>query len=108
MLKETVRIYRWTAVLVGLVGVIIMLILASVRPDAAAWLLGGAAVMALFALGSGLWLWLGPWLLLRLGQSARGAWGMRVAGLALAATSAWGLWMGLVHDQAPWCVVPAP
>ena len=69
---------------------------------------GGAAVMALFALGSGLWLWLGPWLLLRLGQSARGAWGMRVAGLALAATSAWGLWMGLVHDQAPWCVVPAP
>lgn len=69
---------------------------------------GGVAVMALFALGSGLWLWLGPWLLLRLGQSARGAWGMRVAGLALAATSAWGLWMGLVHDQAPWCVVPAP
>ena len=69
---------------------------------------GGAAVMALFALGSGLWLWLGPWLLLRLGQSGRGAWGMRVAGLALAATSAWGLWMGLVHDQAPWCVVPTP
>ena len=69
---------------------------------------GGAAVMALFALGSGLWLGLGPWLLLRLGRSGRGAWSMRVAGLALAATSAWGLWMGLVHDQAPWCVVPTP
>ena len=68
---------------------------------------GGAAVMALFALGSGLTLWLGPWLLLRLGRSGRGAWGMRLAGLARAATSAWGLWMGLVHDQAPWCLVPA-
>ena len=67
---------------------------------------GGVAVMALFALGSSVWLWLGPWLLLRLGQNGRGAWGMRVAGLALALTSAWGLWMGLVHDQAPWCVVP--
>lgn len=68
---------------------------------------GGAAVMALFALGSGLTLWLGPWLLLRLGRSGRGAWGMRLAGLALLLTSAWGLWMGLMHDQAPWCVVPA-
>ena len=68
---------------------------------------GGAAVMALFALGSGLTLWLGPWLLLRLGRSGRGAWGMRLAGLALRLTLAWGLWMGLMHDQAPWCVVPA-
>ena len=68
---------------------------------------GGAAVMALFALGSGLTLWLGPWLLLRLGRSGRGAWGMRLAGLALLLTSAWGLWMGLMHYQAPWCVVPA-
>lgn len=68
---------------------------------------GGAAVMALFALGSGLTLWLGPWLLLRLGRSGRGAWGMRLAGLALLLTSAWGLWMGLMHDQAPWCGVPA-
>jgi len=68
---------------------------------------GGAAVMALFALGSGLTLWLGPWLLLRLGRSGHGAWGMRLAGLALLLTSAWGLWMGLMHDQAPWCGVPA-
>ncbi|HMN21943.1 MAG TPA: sulfite exporter TauE/SafE family protein [Ottowia sp.] len=67
---------------------------------------GGALVMAAFAAGSGAVLWLGPWLLLRLGRSSSGAWGMRLAGLALALTSGWGLWMGLVHDQAPWCVVP--
>lgn len=67
---------------------------------------GGAAVMAAFALGSGAVLWLGPWLLLRLGQGGRGAWGMRIAGLALLLTSGWALWMGLAHDQAPWCVVP--
>ena len=63
-------------------------------------------VMALFALGSGVSLWAGQWLLLRLWQHVRGAWSMRVAGLALMLTSAWGLYMGLVHDQAPWCVVP--
>ncbi|MBK8666190.1 MAG: sulfite exporter TauE/SafE family protein [Burkholderiales bacterium] len=67
---------------------------------------GGALVMALFALGSGVSLWLGPWLLLRLGRSGRDAWGMRIAGLALLLTAAWGLWMGLAHDQAPWCVTP--
>ena len=67
----------------------------------------GAAVMALFALGSGISLWAGPWLLLRLGANRRGAWGMRLAGLALMLTAGWGLWMGLVHEQAPWCVVPA-
>ena len=27
-------------------------------------------------------------------------------GLALVATSGWALWMGLVHDQAPWCINP--
>ena len=68
---------------------------------------GGAAVMALFALGSGAVLWLAPWLLRRLGRGGSGSWGMRIAGLALLLTSAWGLWMGLMHDQAPWCVVPA-
>jgi len=30
--------------------------------------------------------------------------GVRLAGLGLAASSAWGLWMGLVEQQAPWCV----
>lgn len=68
--------------------------------------LSGAAVMALFALGSSVSLWAGPWLLLRLGNLGDGRWGMRLAGLALAGLSAWALWMGLVHDQAPWCVTP--
>lgn len=67
---------------------------------------GGAMVMAVFALGSGVTLWAGPWLLLRLGARGRGALGLRLAGLALLLTSGWGLWMGLVHEQAPWCVVP--
>ena len=68
--------------------------------------LDGAATMVLFALGSGASLWLGPWLWLRMQSLGDGAWGMRLAGLALMATSGWALWMGLVHDQAPWCIVP--
>lgn len=68
--------------------------------------LEGAATMALFALGSSISLWAGPWLFLRLQSLGDGAWGMRVAGFALAAVSSWALWMGLVHDQAPWCVTP--
>ncbi|MBM3387575.1 MAG: sulfite exporter TauE/SafE family protein [Betaproteobacteria bacterium] len=67
----------------------------------------GAMTMALFALGSSVSLWAGPWLWLRLQSLGDGAWGMRLAGLALMGVSAWGLWMGLVHDQAPWCVAPA-
>ncbi len=67
----------------------------------------GALTMALFALGSSVSLWAGPWLWLRLQTLGDGAWGMRLAGLTLLAVSAWGLWMGLVHDQAPWCVTPA-
>ena len=67
----------------------------------------GALTMTLFALGSSVSLWAGPWLWLRLQTLGDGAWGMRLAGLALFAVSAWGLWMGLVHDQAPWCVTPA-
>lgn len=67
----------------------------------------GAAVMALFALGTSLSLLAGPWLLLKLnamgGNAANGSWGVRLAGLALSASSAWGLYMGLVHDTAPWC-----
>ncbi len=69
-------------------------------------MLEGAGVMALFAVGSSLSLWAGPWLLLRLQHLGDGAWGVRLAGLALVATSSWALWMGLVHDQAPWCVQP--
>lgn len=66
----------------------------------------GAMTMALFALGSSVSLWAGPWLWLRLQTLGDGAWGMRLAGLALFSVSAWGLWMDLVHDQAPWCVTP--
>lgn len=67
----------------------------------------GAGVMALFALGTSLSLLAGPWLLLKLnamgGNVANGSWGVRLAGLALSVSSAWGLYMGLVHDTAPWC-----
>jgi sulfite exporter TauE/SafE len=66
--------------------------------------LEGAITMACFALGSGVSLGFAPWLLLRLKALGDGAWGIRLAGLALALTSAWALWMGLAHDQAPWCV----
>lgn len=64
----------------------------------------GAFVMALFALGSSVSLMAGPWLWLRLRSPHSGRWAMRIAGLALFSTSAWGLWMGLVHNTAPWCV----
>ena len=68
--------------------------------------LEGAAVMALFALGTSVSMMAGPWLWLRMRGDRTGDWGVRLAGLALAASSAWALWMGLVHDTAPWCVVP--
>jgi len=67
--------------------------------------LDGALTMACFALGSGLSLGLAPWLLLKLKSWGDGAWGIRLAGLTLALTSGWGLWLGLAHNQAPWCVV---
>ncbi len=67
----------------------------------------GAAVMALFAAGTAVSMMAGPWLWLRLRGSGRGDWGVRLAGRALAASSAWALWMGLVHDTAPWCITPA-
>jgi sulfite exporter TauE/SafE len=66
--------------------------------------LDGALTMACFALGSGVSLGLAPWLLLKLKSIGDGAWGIRLAGLALASTSSWALWMGLAHNQAPWCV----
>jgi uncharacterized protein len=66
----------------------------------------GAGVMALFALGSSVSLMAGPWLWLRLGKQGSGQWAIRLAGLALLATSLWALWMGLVHNTAPWCLTP--
>ena len=66
----------------------------------------GAGVMALFALGSGVSLMAGPWLWLRLRGQGSGQWAIRIAGLTLLISSVWVLWMGLVHDTAPWCVSP--
>lgn len=67
--------------------------------------LQGAAVMALFVLGTSVSLMAGPWLLLRMKQLGwgNGQWGVRLAGLALAVSAGVALYMGLVHDQAPWC-----
>lgn len=72
--------------------------------------LEGAMVMALFALGTSVSMMAGPWLWLRLrGNGARGIsgdWSVRLAGLALAASSVWALWMAYAHNAAPWCVTP--
>jgi hypothetical protein len=68
--------------------------------------LDGAAVMALFALGTSVSMMAGPWLWLRLRGTGSGEWGVRLAGLALAVSSAWALWMGFAHNTAPWCVTP--
>jgi sulfite exporter TauE/SafE len=68
--------------------------------------LDGAFAMALFALGSGISLGLAPsalrWLQ-DLGNRMRKDWGTRVAGLLLALTAAWALWMDLAHRVAEWC-----
>lgn len=66
----------------------------------------GAAVMALFALGTSVSMMAGPWLWLRLRGNRSGDWGVRLAGLALAASSVWALWMAYAHDAAPWCATP--
>lgn len=66
----------------------------------------GAGVMALFAVGSGVSLMAGPWLWLRLREQGAGQWAIRIAGLALMVSSVWALWMGLVHNTAPWCLSP--
>lgn len=66
----------------------------------------GAAVMALFAVGSGVSLMAGPWLWQRWRKKDSGQWSIRIAGLVLFATSIGGLWMSLVHNTAPWCVTP--
>lgn len=64
----------------------------------------GALVMALFSLGTSLSLTLAPWLLLKLRNGASGAWAIRLAGLALAATSGWALWMGLTKPTGLFCL----
>lgn len=70
----------------------------------------GALVMACFSAGTSITLTAGPWLWLRWRGNQPltidGAWGVRLAGLALATSSSWALWMALAHNQAPWCTVP--
>ena len=71
----------------------------------------GAQVMAAFAMGGAGALSLLPWVLRRWKPGAAGlaAWGhggVRLAGLGLAVSSGTALWLGLVHNQAPWCVAP--
>ena len=68
--------------------------------------LEGAMVMALFAVGTSVSMMLGPWLWLRLRGNRNGDWGVRLAGLALALSSGWALWMALAHNTAPWCTTP--
>lgn len=65
--------------------------------------LEGATVMALFSVGTSLSLTAGPWLMLRLRGGRSGAWGIRLAGLALAVTSGWALWMGITNPTGLWC-----
>jgi len=68
--------------------------------------LNGALVMGLFATGTSVSMLVGPWLWLRLKGDGSGAWGVRLAGLALAMMSGWALWMAYAHNEAPWCTVP--
>ncbi len=63
----------------------------------------GALAMAIFALASGVSLWLGVRLWIA-NNSAHNAYAMRFAGFSLAAVSSYGLYMGLVHKTAPWCI----
>ena len=68
--------------------------------------LQGALCMALFAAGSGISLGLAPTALRRLqdmGNRLRKDSGTRIAGLLLAATAAWALWMDVAHRVAQWC-----
>ncbi len=66
--------------------------------------LDGALIMALFSAGTSLSLTAGPWLLLRVRGGASGGWAIRLAGLALALTSGWALWMGITQPTGLWCL----
>ena len=63
----------------------------------------GAVVMGLFALGTSVSMMLGPWLWLRLNANDSGDWGVRLAGLALAVSSAWALWIAYTHETGLFC-----
>lgn len=63
----------------------------------------GALIMAAFGVGTAITLTIAPWLLLRLRGDASGGWGIRLAGVALMATSGWALWMGITRPSGLWC-----
>lgn len=69
----------------------------------------GSAVMATFAVSSGIGLLLGPaalWRLLGVARAEQGMrWAARLAGLLLAGASAWALGHGLWAQLAPYCAV---
>lgn len=88
----------WALLPCGLLYSALLVAAMSARP------LDGAIVMALFASGTAVSMLAGPWLWLRLRGAGPGQWGVRLAGLALALSSGWAVWMGLVHDTAPWCL----
>jgi len=66
----------------------------------------GALVMALFVLGTSVSMMAGPWLWLRLGGAGTGNWGVRVAGLALAASAVWAVWMAYTGVNGLFCAPP--
>ena len=76
------------------------LLVAALSPTA----LDGALVMALFAAGSGISLIAAPRLWFWLRSRGSGDWAIRLAGCILMVASVWALWMGLVHNTAPWCL----
>lgn len=66
----------------------------------------GAVTMALFALGSGLWLVAGPWFWLHLRERLQGRYavnGTRMAGFLLCGVALWALWLDAVHGPELWC-----
>lgn len=67
----------------------------------------GAALMALFAIGSGLSLVLAPWVWQSLRQGklgpARKEWGTRLAGVLLAGVALQAVWMDLARQIEIWC-----
>jgi len=66
----------------------------------------GAGVMALFGFGSGLSLWLAPWLFQHLRWRIgtwRQAWGTRLAGVLLVGLALQALGLDVAHQIALWC-----
>lgn len=92
--------FLWALMPCGLLYSALLLAALSSSPVQGAW------SMLCFAIGSGIWLWMGPWVW---GQAKarlngwRAEWGTRVAGLMLLSVAAWALWMDLVYKPSLWC-----